>query len=488
MRHFVVLLALLLASGHLGLAQPLADEDPDFAPVTSLVVESAFTPPPCTGIFTDVPCAGAGSQFATWIEQLFRDGISSGCSATTYCPDNAVTRRQMAVFLERAMRGTANWQPHTVDVYAVKASDGSPDPVASGQALLAGMASIPPSGLDTPSASNPWLVRIGPGVFDLATNQLTVMPFVSLQGAGRLATIVTRNDPTSSGTLVINAVGPGEVELRNLAVTNPSPLNIATGIRATSASLTLRNVTVSVTGGADGTFSVSTSGTPARVVVEDCAVDAAGPKTNVALQLVSGFTGRVDSTTIGVASSTGQGFGIRLVGGNAISLHDVTISGVAGLSTFVGISTFQPAGMELVDVTVEAVCPSGTLGATAVDITGTTGSPEVKAHDLVTRVNRTGGTCACTGLALNAIGVDLMGSEIQAFTTGISLTSLGAGVVARIHSSEVSGGTESVSVGSGSAVQIGSSRLGGTVSGAGTKTCAGNYRASDGVFFASTCP
>ena len=61
---------------------------------------SAYTPPPATGsVFTDVP---ASSFAAAWIEQLFAEGITSGCTATTYCPTSNVTRDQMAVFLSRA--------------------------------------------------------------------------------------------------------------------------------------------------------------------------------------------------------------------------------------------------------------------------------------------------------------------------------------------------------------------------------------------------
>ena len=59
----------------------------------------AFTPPTATGIFTDVP---VGSFGASYIEQLVTDGITSGCSATTYCPSSPVTRAQMAVFMVKA--------------------------------------------------------------------------------------------------------------------------------------------------------------------------------------------------------------------------------------------------------------------------------------------------------------------------------------------------------------------------------------------------
>ncbi len=57
-----------------------------------------FSPPPAVGLFSDVP---PSYWAARWIEQLARDGITSGCGANTYCPEDVVTRAQMAVFLVR---------------------------------------------------------------------------------------------------------------------------------------------------------------------------------------------------------------------------------------------------------------------------------------------------------------------------------------------------------------------------------------------------
>jgi hypothetical protein len=67
-----------------------------------------YTPPPCAGIFSDVPCP---SNFANWIEALAAEGITGGCGGSNYCPTNPVLRQQMAVFLLKAKHGSSYVPP-----------------------------------------------------------------------------------------------------------------------------------------------------------------------------------------------------------------------------------------------------------------------------------------------------------------------------------------------------------------------------------------
>ena len=56
--------------------------------------------------FADVP---AGYWAGGWIEQLYADGITAGCATgpLRFCPDNKVSRAEMAIFLMRARYGSA---------------------------------------------------------------------------------------------------------------------------------------------------------------------------------------------------------------------------------------------------------------------------------------------------------------------------------------------------------------------------------------------
>jgi hypothetical protein len=65
-----------------------------------LTVARHENPPPATGTrFADVPASYWAARF---IEQLAADGITSGCGGGNFCPDLAVTRGEMAVFLATA--------------------------------------------------------------------------------------------------------------------------------------------------------------------------------------------------------------------------------------------------------------------------------------------------------------------------------------------------------------------------------------------------
>jgi IPT/TIG domain/S-layer homology domain len=73
-----------------------------------------YTPPPCTGVFADVPCS---SGFAPWIEAMASEGITGGCGGGNFCPQNPVRRDQMAVFLMKAEHGSGYVPPSCTGIF-----------------------------------------------------------------------------------------------------------------------------------------------------------------------------------------------------------------------------------------------------------------------------------------------------------------------------------------------------------------------------------
>lgn len=86
------------------------------------VERSLYVPPAATGtMFTDVP---QGSFAAAWIEQLAQRGITGGCGGGNFCPNNSVTRSQMAVFLLKTLLGSGFVPPAAVGIFGdVPAAD-----------------------------------------------------------------------------------------------------------------------------------------------------------------------------------------------------------------------------------------------------------------------------------------------------------------------------------------------------------------------------
>jgi hypothetical protein len=82
-----------------------------------------YVPPPCAGAFPDVPCP---STFADWIEALAAEGITTGCGGGLFCPQNLVTRRQMAVFLLKTEHGSSYVPPACAGVFDDVPCPGAP--------------------------------------------------------------------------------------------------------------------------------------------------------------------------------------------------------------------------------------------------------------------------------------------------------------------------------------------------------------------------
>ncbi|MGA7877355.1 MAG: S-layer homology domain-containing protein [Desulfoferrobacter sp.] len=77
----------------------------------------SYSPSPAIGIFADVPTT---FWAADWIEQFYEDGLTKGCNTNPlqFCPDQNVTRADMAIFLLRKKHGSSYSPPKAAGVFA----------------------------------------------------------------------------------------------------------------------------------------------------------------------------------------------------------------------------------------------------------------------------------------------------------------------------------------------------------------------------------
>jgi S-layer family protein len=78
---------------------PAGDNSESFSGVT-IGYKLQVSPAPATASFVDVPTT---SPIFKFVEALKASGITAGCDATHFCPNNSLTRGQMAVFLAAAL-------------------------------------------------------------------------------------------------------------------------------------------------------------------------------------------------------------------------------------------------------------------------------------------------------------------------------------------------------------------------------------------------
>ncbi len=76
--------------------------------VTNPDAQSATIP---NAYFYDFADVAPTSAIHPFVLKLYRDGVTAGCSASAYCPNDSVTRAQMAVFLLRSEHGSAYAPP-----------------------------------------------------------------------------------------------------------------------------------------------------------------------------------------------------------------------------------------------------------------------------------------------------------------------------------------------------------------------------------------
>ena len=171
---------------------------------------------------------------------------------------------------------------------------------------------------------------------------------VSLIGAGNTATIIAgdSNQPT------INAIGPANIDMSNLAVRNGDP-----GIRGAAVTMSLQHLAVE--NNADGIYlegnsslylrqsAVQSNSADAITLTQNSSVDISGTVTGNAgsgINIFSSSTANISDSTI----TNNQGDGIKLassatanIGNSNISSNQQGIFAIAGSSASVGDSTIS---------------------------------------------------------------------------------------------------------------------------------------------------
>lgn len=199
-------------------------------------------------------------------------------------------------------------------------------PSSNGTNLLAALAAI-----TTASASNPWLLRIEPGIYDLGASQLVAKAYVDIEGSGRDATTITSSAQGNGGPGATVLVYSGtQAEMRDLTVKNTSA-GMGRGLYVLSDDFRLTRVDIDVD-------TVDQS-----VAVE--VVNSSPSLSDVSIKIKTGRWGatglsmwssssKIERLAVQISSSNSDAVGISIGGSSYPSLHRISVDLQSSLTAF----------------------------------------------------------------------------------------------------------------------------------------------------------
>ena len=187
----------------------------------------------------------------------------------------------------------------------------------------------------TPSATNPCLLKIMPGVYDIGTSTVVMQPYIDIEGSGQNVTVITGT--VSSGSLpstngVVN--GANNAEIRFLTVKNTGSGTYVAAILNSSASPTMSNVTATASGGTFDNYGVyNSSSSPTMSNVTATASGGTGSANYGVYNSSSSPT--MSNVTATASGGTGSAnYGVYNSSSSSPTMTNVTATGKDGTNNF----------------------------------------------------------------------------------------------------------------------------------------------------------
>lgn len=266
-----------------------------------------------------------------------------------------------------------------------------------------------------PSATNPWVVEIGPGTFELGATPLNLsLPGVTVRGAGAHRTTLN-GDGGGSLTDATVTMTNGGTRLEDLTVTTTSGSNaeryaitIALPTGSTGSSPTLNRVHVEATGGSSSNWGVYTfSDLPVEIIESELTADG-----EEAVGLVADGTPvsmRQDSLAEGLNGGAAGSRGVQLVQQATLTIRGSRVNATAGATPdfAVAADVGTDCTLDAEDSTFTASGGSASIGVFAAD------PSSVSAEATLVRSTMTGASSAvsvATGSSVRIGGSRLDGT------------------------------------------------------------------------------
>jgi hypothetical protein len=204
--------------------------------------------------------------------------------------------------------------------------DGGSTPTANGAALISSLA-----GITGNSSTNPWLVKVEPGIFDLGSASLAMRDYIDIEGSGRGVTIITSTAPrggTNNG--VINIASGIHNEVRDLTVQNTATSGDSICITNISSNFSLNRVNLINTGDSSNNFGLLTEAS--NPLINEVGVQVTSQADGLGIWVTNGAPVIRDATINLTASGAAASLaGVIEMSGGSVVVDRATITLSGGL-------------------------------------------------------------------------------------------------------------------------------------------------------------
>jgi hypothetical protein len=343
----------------------------------------------------------------------------------------------------------------------------------NGTALLNAVNAIADS-----SCTNPYVVHIEPGVYDIGGGALVMKECVDIEGAGQLVTEVR-----SSGAATPNAgtvVGADNSELRRLTVRNTGGNVAAVAVFANNASLKLSYVTALAGGGSSFNYGLYYKSTTVADISNVTAEASGGPTARgIYNQAASTFMTDVR------ASATGAGVNTGVYNESSTPVMTNVDAIASGGATCYGIFNGGSALPIISGGSIFAACTSTNYGLYNSD-----GGSALVSHATISVL---GGATGYGVFHDNSPSAGMNGLRVSVFSGsesyGIYNQAIAGSHLVDVGNSIIAAATATVRNDEEFVTRIGASQLsGGAVQGGGFLKCAGVYDENFDFHAGPSCP
>ena len=124
-------------------------------------------------------------------------------------------------------------------------------------------------GITDASASNPYVIKLGPGEYDLGTDNIVMKSYVSIQGSGQEATKIKSATSTGTGDATSAVIaGANNATIADLTVENFGGSASSYGVYNNSASPRIERVTAIAKGGTSFSIGIYNTVSSTTVMTE----------------------------------------------------------------------------------------------------------------------------------------------------------------------------------------------------------------------------